>query len=228
MSREVNMMHTHYPMHMGLHERPAQPCTRHPGGCPDQTQEHIAEAVAGIKDLVAKHNLQTQLDKMLRDVRALKLKRQREKQAMAQLRAEHPEQLVAPSVKKLEIYGRWVMSDAVLETLLTRVFRNVWQLNECLTSGYSMDAFVRVTQSMPWLERVKSINLFDPDSLSEGYKLQTARERTMRPPFLSDAANRVIYNFEPPHLQMIRGDGSGEPAKVDVEVEEATEVIFAD
>ncbi|KAG0015292.1 hypothetical protein BGZ82_001443, partial [Podila clonocystis] len=186
-AREMYLRKTHRRLQRDFYDTDRS--TSHLGKCPDWSQERAAELVKKIEEHVEKHNLQEQLDKLLRDVRTLKFKKKHEKLALARLRAAHPEQLVAPSVKKLGIYGPWVMSEAVLETLLTRVFRNVKQLNECQTTGYSMDAFVRVTQSMPWLESVQYINSFDPDSLSEGYTLQTLAWEL--PPFPIDAANRV-------------------------------------
>ncbi|KAG0336337.1 hypothetical protein BG000_006694 [Podila horticola] len=57
----------------------------------------------------------------------------------------YPEHRVVLSVKKLHIFGRRIMLDAVLETMLGRVFRF---MKECLTEGYSLGTLVKVAQSM--------------------------------------------------------------------------------
>lgn len=92
---------------------------------------------------------------------------------MNRYRVEHPDHLVVPSLKKLELFGRWIMSDEVLvEILLGRAFRNVQELGDCLMEGYSSEALARVTQSMPWLTFIHSVNPVDLASLSDEYKLQ--------------------------------------------------------
>ncbi|KAF9367912.1 hypothetical protein CPC16_005901, partial [Podila verticillata] len=109
---------------------------------------------------------------------------------------------------KLELFGRWGISDAVLETLLGRVFRNVKTLKGCMWQGYSMDALIRVTQAMPWLEHVYITDVFDPEAVSEEYRLQSPSWQTRWTPFPNDAAYRVVYWFAF-RSQLIRGDGSG-------------------
>jgi len=86
-------------------------------------------------------------------------------------RVEHPDHLVVPSLKKLELFGQWIMSDEVLEILLGRVFQNMQELSKCLTGGYSLEALVRVMLSMLWLTFVHSVNSVDLASLSDEYKL---------------------------------------------------------
>lgn len=74
--------------------------------------------------------------------------------------------------------------------LLGRVLRNVEELYECLTEGYSLDTLVKVTQSMPWLETVYSVNPIDLASLSGEHQLQ-CHVWGARLPFMNDARTRV-------------------------------------
>ncbi|KAF9386266.1 hypothetical protein CPB97_003885 [Podila verticillata] len=208
MSRETHMSNTYSQMEMHLDRMPG--CTHPPGECPNwkRHQERAAELLAKIEELVKTHGLLPQLDTILADMRVLAQKQRKEEEHLKRLRAAHPELLVVASLKKLELFGRWGISDSVLETLLGRVFRNVKMLNGGMWEGYSMNALIRVTQAMPFLDYVRIIDLFDPEAVSEEYRLQPLSKQTIRPPFLNDAADRVVYTFEF-RPQLIRGDGSG-------------------
>ncbi|KAG0348163.1 hypothetical protein BG005_011719 [Podila minutissima] len=167
------------------------PCLRHSDGyCPKRSsQEHIAESVHMIEELVNQAGLQPELEAALANLPVWKTRERQEKEALNRYQIEHPNHLVVPSVKKLEIFGHWIMSDEVLEILLGRVFRNLKELNECLTEGYSLDTLVRVTQSMPWLESVHSVNPVNLASLSDECKLQPQWQDCL--PFVNDARIRV-------------------------------------
>ncbi|KAG0086163.1 hypothetical protein BGZ92_008360 [Podila epicladia] len=165
------------------------------GHCPKKSsREEIAESVRGIEELVDQAGLQPELEAALAKLPAWNSKERQEKEALKRHQIEHRNHLVVPSVKKLEIFGHWVMSDEVLEILLGRVFRNLTVLNECLTEGYSLDTLVKVTQSMPWLESVCSINPVNLDSLSDECKLRPHLS-DIRSPFTGDARIRVVYQF---------------------------------
>lgn len=159
------------------------------------SSEEVAKVVHKIEALVDQANLQPELEATLVEMQLQQSRRQQEEQDLKRYRAEHPDHLVMPSVEKLELYGCWKMSDEVLEILLGRVFRNLRQLDECLTEGYSFDSFIRVTQSMPRLRDVHSIKQFDPASLSDGYKLRPHLTFRRRPPYMNDSRTRVGYRF---------------------------------
>ncbi|KAG0335988.1 hypothetical protein BG000_007030 [Podila horticola] len=121
-------------------------------------------------------------------------KKEQEAERLRQFRAAHPERLVVPSVKKLGLYGRWNISEKVLETMLGQVFRNVESIDEFLSEGYSMGGMVRITQAMPWLKRYHSVRYFDPETCKGNYRLKRFMEYPVAP-FEHDAANRVLYEF---------------------------------
>ncbi|KAG0089574.1 hypothetical protein BGZ92_004556 [Podila epicladia] len=155
---------------------------------------HITETVRKIEEVVNQSGLQPEFEAAIVELGVLRAREQQEEQDFKRYRIEHPDHLVAPSVKKLYIVGRWIMSDAVLETMLGHVFRNVKELNEYMTEGYRLDTLIKMTQSMPWLEKVHSINPLDPASLSAEYRLQL-KPRNNPLPFINNARVRVIYQF---------------------------------
>ncbi|KAG0086529.1 hypothetical protein BGZ92_008071 [Podila epicladia] len=158
-------------------------------------QELIQMEIQNIEELVANEaDLQPYLDAVLASCQEFEARKRQEEEDMKNYRAEHPEHLVMSSVRKLEMYGRWSMSDEVLELMLGRVFRNIRFLDQCMCEGYSLDAFVRVTQSMPWLTRVQAVDPVDLSCLSDAYKLQ-AHTASLIPPYNNDAATRVMYSF---------------------------------
>ncbi|KAF9298940.1 hypothetical protein BGZ74_009154 [Mortierella antarctica] len=156
--------------------------------------ERVARAVRKIEEVVDQSGLQPEFEAALVELRVLQARERQEKEGLKRYRVEHPDHLVVPSVNNLFIVGRWIMSDAVLETMLGRVFRNVKELNEYMTEGYRLDTLMRVTQSMPWLERVNSVNPIDPASLSAEYRLQSS-PWTIPLPFMNNARVRVGYRF---------------------------------
>ncbi|KAG0028056.1 hypothetical protein BGZ81_005060 [Podila clonocystis] len=189
--------------------RPWHVCLDHPdGNCPEKnTPKSIALMVQTIEDLVDQAGLQLELDSALAALRVSSTREREEEEGLRKYRVEHPNHLVVPSVKKLEIFGRWIMSDDVLEILLGRVFRNLKELNECMTEGYSLDTLVKVTQSMPWLETAQSVNPVDLDSLRDEHKLQL-HMNDVRLPFSDDARTRVYYRFVG-HQSYILADNGG-------------------
>jgi len=65
-----------------------------------------------------------------------------------------------------------------------------------MTEGYSLDTLIRVTQSMPWLASVHSVNPVNLASLSDEYTLQPdQRAFAQRLPYVNDARTWVCYQF---------------------------------
>ncbi|KAG0336336.1 hypothetical protein BG000_006693 [Podila horticola] len=185
--------------------RPRHVCLDHPdGNCPEKNTPERPE-----------------LEAVLAALRVSKLRERQEEEALRRYRVGHLDHLVMPSVKRLEIFGRWIMSDEVLEVLLGRVFRNLKELSECLTEGYSLDTLVRVTQSMPWLETVQSVNPVDLASLRDEHKLQLhTYSSNIRFPFTDDAKTRVRYQFVGRQSYILAANGGSEAQEGQVAVEE--------
>ncbi|KAF9380327.1 hypothetical protein CPC16_010372 [Podila verticillata] len=174
-------------------------CASHPdGSCPEKSNPGAAVKIARkIEELVDQVGLRAELEEVVAELQIWQAREREEEEGLKKYRVEHPDHLVVPSLKKLELYGRWIMSDEVLEILLGRVFRNVQDLHECLTEGYSFETLVRVTQSsMPALKSVHLVNPFDSTSVSDAYKLQSdLGVFKKKPPFMNDARTRVRYKF---------------------------------
>lgn len=182
------------------------------GDCPEKSiQERVAQAARTIECIVDRFDLQPELEATFAEMRVLEAREQQQEEDFKKYRAEHPDHLVVPSVKKFEIIGRWIISDEVLETMLGRVFCNVRNLKECLTEGYMLDTLVRVTQSMPRLQIVEIGKPFDADALGDEHKMYPYSWSIARSPFASDARARVLYEFERYRLFTLNPQyGSGE------------------
>ncbi|KAG0034771.1 hypothetical protein BGZ82_005620, partial [Podila clonocystis] len=153
-------------------------------------QELAQKEIQNIEDLVANEaDLQPYLEAVLAGCQEFEVRKRCEEEDMKKYRADHPERLVMPSLRKLEMYGRWSMSEEVLELMLGRVFRNIKSLSQCMCEGYSLEALVRVTQSMPWLSRVQAVDPVDVSRLSDAFKLQ-AFTVWLNVPCSNDAATR--------------------------------------
>lgn len=150
------------------HHGPDVGSNRLDGTCP----EKVAKAARALEDLVDQARLQSELEAILTELQEWQVREREEEEDLKNYRVEHPEQLVVLSVRKLEIFGRWIMSDEVLEMILGHMFRNVRTWKECMTEGCSLDTLIRVTQSMPWLASVHSVNPVNLASLSDEYMLQ--------------------------------------------------------
>ncbi|KAF9312417.1 hypothetical protein BG003_006299 [Podila horticola] len=192
------------------------------GNCPEKnTPERVAIMVQTIEKLVDQASLQPELEAVLAALRVSKLRERQEEESLRRYRVGHLDHLVMPSVKRLEIFGRWIMSDEVLEILLGRVFRNLKELSECLTEGYSLDTLIRVTQSMPWLETVQSVNPVDLTSLRDEHKLQLhTYSSNIRFPFTDDSKTRVRYQFLGHQNYILAANGGSEAQEGQVAAEE--------
>ncbi|KAF9216553.1 hypothetical protein BGZ59_009151 [Podila verticillata] len=196
------------------HDRPDEGPNHMDGACP----EEVALAVRALEELADQAGLQSELEAIVAELQVWRAREREEEEGLKNYRVEHPEQLVVPSVKKLEIFGHWIMSDEVLEMMLGHVFRNVREWEECMTEGYSLETLIRVTQSMLWLASVHSFNRVNLASLSDEYMLQPERRVfTRRPPYMNDARTRVCYQFADRHSYH-RGAGNGFQATGEVSV----------
>jgi len=94
------------------------------GTCP----EEVAKAARALEDLVDQAGLQPELEAILTELQVWQVREREEEEDLKNYRAEYPEQLVVPSVRKLEIFGRWIISDEVLEMILGRVCSTTCEL----------------------------------------------------------------------------------------------------
>ncbi|KAG0343460.1 hypothetical protein BG004_005296 [Podila humilis] len=160
-------------------------------------RKKAVEKLSGqIKEFVGKYKLEQELEKILTRLRDYKCKEQEAGRTMKEFRAMNPKRVVVPSLKKFEMNGRWKMTDKVMETMLGTVFRNVETIAACQWDGYSLAAFVRITQTMmPSLIRVKLSDMVDVPGLSPEFALELV-PRAHRPLFDVDARTRIEYYFK--------------------------------
>lgn len=134
---------------------------------------NVDKMVHDIEKLVEGYpKLRPYLDFALTDLPAFKRKQVQEIEDQDRFRKAHPELLAVPSLKKLMIYGRWTISDQVLETMLRRVFPNLESLSEVGCEGYSLEALIRITQAMSWMHSFQALNVIDPSTLSDNNRLR--------------------------------------------------------
>jgi len=102
---------------------------------------------------------------------------------------------VVPSLKRLEPYGRWYISDTVLTTLLGRVFCNVKLLEEYEGWECSADGFMCATQAMPFVQIVECIKTrpFNKMNRPRGYELMERGPGVVQ--FVQENEERVLYLF---------------------------------
>ncbi|KAF9306696.1 hypothetical protein BG003_000953, partial [Podila horticola] len=167
------------------------------GDYPEKSvQQRVVRAAQTIEWLVDKAGLQPEFEAVLAALQVMKARERQEEAGWQRYRVAHPEHLVVPSLRKLKIRGHWIVSGEVLEMMLGRVFRNVRELDEELTAGCSLDALIRVTQSMPWLQDVRLATPFDAaSSLSDEHRFQPYSWKIPRLPVIDDARARVRYQF---------------------------------
>lgn len=112
-------------------------------GCDDQ--------IRAIEEQVAQEPLlQPILHRFMDEQRAVQEKKVGENENQRQFRMAHPECLVVPSLKKLLIFGHWIISEEVLEIMLGRVFRNLEQVSQYQCEGFEDEAWVRIIKEMPY------------------------------------------------------------------------------
>ncbi|KAF9376796.1 hypothetical protein CPB97_010591 [Podila verticillata] len=145
-------------------------------------QERLDSQIRNIEEILERTpELKPSLETLLENIARNEYKREQEAGRLKQFWAAHPERLVVPSVKKLALYGRWSLSEEVLETMLGQVFRNVESIGEFLSEGYSMSGIVRATQAMPWLKTYHSVRYFDPETCQGDCRLKQFTEYPIAP-----------------------------------------------
>ncbi|KAF9319544.1 hypothetical protein BG003_008797 [Podila horticola] len=117
---------------------------------PSEANIHIIERQLAQDHLI----LQPILDKFIEEKRAIQEKEREESERQRQFQLAHPECLVVPSLKRLEIYGHWIMSEEVLEFMLGRVFWSIEAIVAYQCEGYEDEAWLRITSAMPHLKSV--------------------------------------------------------------------------
>ncbi|KAF9213699.1 hypothetical protein BGZ59_004962 [Podila verticillata] len=134
---------------------------------------NVNKMIHDIEKLVESYpKLMSYLDLALADLPAFKRKQAREIEDQDKFRKVHSELLTAPSLKKLIIYGRWTISDQVLETVLRQVFLNLESFSEVGCEGYSLDALVGITQAMPRMHSFQAFTVIDSNILNDKNKLR--------------------------------------------------------
>lgn len=98
-----------------------------------------------------------------------------------------------PSLRKLDLYGAWIIPDGVLMIMLTLVFQNVDTLTLSDCYGFSMASLVIATQLMPWMELVHILSQFEPGSSLGNHLKLKLYDRSPISPFEIDSASRVGY-----------------------------------
>ncbi|KAF9320259.1 hypothetical protein BG003_006649 [Podila horticola] len=64
---------------------------------------------------------------------------------------EHPERLVVPSLRTLELNGRWVIADNALEVMLGQVFGNLEKVDLFDCAGFGTQSWIGTTAGMSLL-----------------------------------------------------------------------------
>ncbi|KAG0344073.1 hypothetical protein BG004_004765 [Podila humilis] len=119
-----------------------------------KTRDEIVEEI--LDELKQESELQSLLDLELGKIRQLEVKKRREAKAFRLLRRQEPTLVVAPSVKKLLLYGQWTMDDEVLELIFGKVLRNLEEINSSYCLGFQDATWIRVRDAMPWLKSVNN------------------------------------------------------------------------
>lgn len=107
----------------------------------------------------------------------------------------HPERLVVPSLRFLELNGPWVISDRVLEIMLGQVFRSLEAVDEFRCEGFSTEAWIRITQGMPFISKANSSRQLDQCEIGKNYVMKTHPCDSLISPFEPDTRFRVVYGF---------------------------------
>ncbi|KAG0096272.1 hypothetical protein BGZ93_004809 [Podila epicladia] len=112
----------------------------------------------------------------------------------AVFQSEHPDRLVVPSLKTLELNGRWVVSDDVLETMLGQVFVKVESVDLFGCEGFRTRTWVRATAAMPFL-RSAGVNRALEAEIASNFGLQSREPRGPMSLFEIETHKRLDYTF---------------------------------
>ncbi|KAG0338141.1 hypothetical protein BG000_004498 [Podila horticola] len=107
----------------------------------------------------------------------------------------HPERLVVPSLRFLELNGPWVISDRVLEIMLGQVFRSLEAVDEFRCEGFSTEAWIRITQGMPFMSMANSSRQLDQDEIGKNYVMKAHPCDSLISPFEPDTRFRLVYGL---------------------------------
>ncbi|KAG0328420.1 hypothetical protein BG000_000501 [Podila horticola] len=109
---------------------------------------------------------------------------------------EHPDRLVVPSLKAMELNGRWVISDDMLGTVLGQVFVNVESLDLFGCEGFENRAWIRATAAMPFLKSATVNRVLDVRTAADfGLQMHGRRDSLGRALFETDTRKRLEYCF---------------------------------
>ncbi|KAF9336889.1 hypothetical protein BG006_006997 [Podila minutissima] len=116
--------------------------------------------------------------------------------AVAVLRSEQPERLIVPSLRTLELNGRWVISDDVLEVMLGQVFSSLEAVDMFRCEGFGMHAWVEATVGMPFLETAALNRVLGAD-ISVALRMACLKAGVSRdiPLFETETRKRLRYKF---------------------------------
>lgn len=126
---------------------------------PVQPPQQCDEIIQNLEDQLAQEPaiLQPILDKFLEKKWVIQEKERKEVESQRQFRLAHPECLVVPSLRKLQMHGHWILSEEVLEFMLWRVFRNIEGIIAHQCEGFEDEAWLRITGEMPRLKAVNQV-----------------------------------------------------------------------
>lgn len=153
--------------------------------------------------------LKPRLDAVLEQIKALKPKQRQQEETQRQLKAAHPDWLIVPRLKKLEIHGYWHISGPVLAMMLGHVFRNLETVEEFKCEGFETEDWIRSTQRMPWLQIAVSTRLVDLGMLEGECKLKAYEEQAISP-FEMDTRARLLYDFHMNNMYVCDEAGSSQ------------------
>lgn len=112
----------------------------------------------------------------------------------AVLQAEMPERLAVPSLMSLELNGRWVILDDVLETLLGQVFVHAEAVDLFGCEGFSIHTWVGATGAMPFLQSAAVNRAVERDTAAT-WVLQRREPRVYRRPALFETETRKRWSM---------------------------------
>ncbi|KAF9336890.1 hypothetical protein BG006_006998 [Podila minutissima] len=114
----------------------------------------------------------------------------------AVFQSEHPDRLVEPSLKTLELNGRWVISDDVLETMLGQVFVNVESVDLFGCEGFGTRTWIRATAATPFLKSASVNRVLEVETAADfGLQSHAPRGTFGRALFETETRKRLDYTF---------------------------------
>ncbi|KAI9236931.1 MAG: hypothetical protein BYD32DRAFT_437034 [Podila humilis] len=92
--------------------------------------------------------LHAYLEELFEKVADFAKRQEQYEEAQRQLRKSRPDRLEVASLKQLHIYGHWIISEPVLETMLLEVFPNLKKVYKHQCEGFSEEAWLWITGAM--------------------------------------------------------------------------------